>query len=111
MDLWRGNGGGCWRFPARLIVTRASNISGELPEDTFEAFLSAPVIARNKVVGVINVQHRQAHQHTGGEMEVLTTLGEQVGCAHALARLSPLTMDSINHADLDLSGGPVRRRA
>src|SRR3954447_8866393 len=52
---------------------------GELPEDTFEAFLSAPVIARNKVVGVINVQHRQSHQHTGSEMEVLTTLGEQVG--------------------------------
>ena len=38
---------------------------GELPEDTFEAFLSAPVIARNRVVGVINVQHRLPHQHTG----------------------------------------------
>jgi uroporphyrinogen-III synthase len=84
---------------------------GELPEDTFEAFLSSPVIARNKVVGVINVQHRQAHQHTGGEMEVLTTLGEQVGCALALARLSPNTMDSVNHAELVLSGGPVRSRA
>ena len=34
---------------------------GDLPEDTFEAFLSAPVIARNRVVGVINVQHRQPH--------------------------------------------------
>src|SRR5216684_4665455 len=77
---------------------------GELPEDTFEAFLSAPVIARSKVVGVINVQHRQAHQHTGGEMEVLTTLGEQVGCALALARMSPSTVESINHAELVLSG-------
>jgi uroporphyrinogen-III synthase len=83
---------------------------GELPEDTFEAFLSSPVIARNKVVGVINVQHRGAHQHTGGEMEVLTTLGEQVGCALALARMSPLTVESINHAELVLSGGPVRSR-
>src|SRR6202142_2101749 len=53
---------------------------GELEEDNFEAFLSAPVIARNRVVGVINVQHRSSHQHTGGEMEVLATLGEQVGC-------------------------------
>jgi len=84
---------------------------GELPEDTFEAFLSAPVIARNRVVGVINVQHRHAHQHTGGEMEVVTTLGEQVGCALALARLSPQTMESINHAELVLSGSPVRQRA
>ena len=83
---------------------------GELPEDTYEAFLSSPVIARNKVIGVINVQHRQVHQHTGGEMEVLTTLGEQVGCALALARMSPLTVESINHAELVLSGGPVRSR-
>jgi signal transduction protein with GAF and PtsI domain len=75
---------------------------GELPEDTFEAFLSAPVIARNRVVGVINVQHRQNHQHTGGEMEVLTTLGEQVGCALALARIAPQMIESINHAELVL---------
>lgn len=81
---------------------------GELPEDAFEAFLSAPVIARNRVVGVINVQHRAAHQHTGGEMEVLTTLGEQVGCALALARMSPEAMESVRHADLVLAAGPVR---
>ena len=84
---------------------------GELPEDSYEAFLSSPVIARNKVVGVINVQHRQAHQHTGGEMEVLTTLGEQVGCALALARMSSLAVTPVNHAELVLSGGPVRGRA
>lgn len=83
---------------------------GELPEDSFEAFLSAPVIARNKVVGVINVQHRQVHQHTGGEMEVLTTLGEQVGCALALARMSAQTSESVNHAELVLSGG-IRPRS
>src|SRR5580700_5907009 len=81
---------------------------GELPEDTFEAFLSAPIIARNRVVGVINVQHRQPHQHTGGEMEVLTTLGEQVGCALALARMSPEAMESVRHAELVLAAGPVR---
>jgi len=83
---------------------------GELPEDTFEAFLSSPVIARNKVVGVINVQHRQVHQHSGGEMEVLTTLGEQVGCALALARMASSTVASINHAELVLASGPVRPR-
>jgi uroporphyrinogen-III synthase len=83
---------------------------GELPEDTFEAFLSAPVIARNRVVGVINVQHRHPHQHTGGEMEVVTTLGEQVGCALALARMSPQIVESINHAELVLSSSGVRPR-
>ncbi|HZL57293.1 MAG TPA: GAF domain-containing protein [Bryobacteraceae bacterium] len=83
---------------------------GELPEDTFEAFLSAPVIARNRVIGVINVQHRHAHQHTGGEMEVLTTVGEQVGCALALARMATQTVESLNHAELVLSSSGLRGR-
>ena len=80
---------------------------GELPEDTYEAFLSAPVIARNRVVGVINVQHRGVHQHTGSEMEVLTTVGEQVGCVLVLARMSPAALESANHVELVLSSGPV----
>ena len=60
----------------------------DLPEDTFEAFLSAPVIWRNRVVGVINVQHRSAHSHTGGELEMITTVGEQLGCMLMLSQLS-----------------------
>ena len=79
----------------------------ELPEDSFEAFLSSPVIARNRVVGVINVQHRLAHQHTGSEMEVLTTVGEQVGCLLVLARMAPAAMEAANHVELVLSSGPV----
>jgi signal transduction protein with GAF and PtsI domain len=80
---------------------------GELPEDTYEAFLSAPVIARNRVVGVINVQHRMPHQHTGSEMEVLTTVGEQVGCVLLLARMSAGMLDQVSHVQLVLSSGPV----
>lgn len=79
----------------------------ELPEDTFEAFLSAPVIARNRVVGVINVQHRLPHQHTGSEMELLTTVGEQVGCLLVLARMAPTAVEAANHVELVLSSGPV----
>ena len=61
----------------------------ELPEDTFEAFLSAPIVSRSGVVGVINVQHRDPHAHSGGEMELLTTVGEQVGCLLELSRSIP----------------------
>jgi signal transduction protein with GAF and PtsI domain len=84
---------------------------GELREDSYEAFLSAPVIARNKVVGVINVQHRAPHQHTGDEMEVLTTLGEQVGCALELARIAaqPHNEQNDTHVDLVMSSVPTRR--
>ena len=82
---------------------------GDLPEDTYEAFLSAPVIARNRVVGVINVQHRNPHQHTGNEMEVLTTVGEQVGCLLVLARMEPTAVETANHVQLVLSSGPVQQ--
>jgi signal transduction protein with GAF and PtsI domain len=84
---------------------------GELPEDSYEAFLSAPVISRNRVIGVINVQHRLPHQHSGYEMEVLTTLGEQVGCVLVLARMAPDAVESINHVDLVLSSGPISMKA
>jgi uroporphyrinogen-III synthase len=60
----------------------------DLPQDTFEAFLSAPVISQNRVAGVINVQHREAHSHSGSELELLTTMGEQVGCLLALSRMA-----------------------
>ena len=80
---------------------------GELPEDTFEAFLSAPLIARNKVVGVINVQYRAPHQHTGSELEVIATVGEQVGCVLALARMEPSTPAPADHPDLVTALGPA----
>jgi len=79
----------------------------DLPEDTYEAFLSAPVIFRGRVVGVINVQHRAPHQHTGSEMEVITTVGEQIGCVLVLARMTPAALESANHVELVLSSGPV----
>jgi uroporphyrinogen-III synthase len=79
----------------------------ELPEDTYEAFLSVPVIARNRVAGVMNVQHREPHQHTGGEMEILTTIGEQVGCLLMLSRMDASATESANCAELLLSSGPV----
>ena len=58
----------------------------DLPEDTFEAFLSSPVISRQGMEGVINVQHRNPHSHTGVEMELLGTIGEQLGCLMMLSR-------------------------
>jgi signal transduction protein with GAF and PtsI domain len=83
---------------------------GELPEDSYEAFLSAPVIARNRTVGVINVQHRLPHQHTGSELELLSTVGEQVGCVLVLARMAPAAVELTNHVELVLASGPIRPR-
>src|SRR5258706_2303121 len=83
----------------------------DLPEDTFEAFLSAPVLVRNRVAGVINVQHRQPHFHTGGEMELLTTVGEQIGCLVALASLDPAKLAQTDMLELVMApAGSAPRR-
>jgi signal transduction protein with GAF and PtsI domain len=59
----------------------------DLPEDRYEAFLSVPILCRSRVVGVINLQHRQPHSHTDREIRLITTLGFLVGAEIELARI------------------------
>jgi signal transduction protein with GAF and PtsI domain len=59
----------------------------ELPEDRYEAFLSVPVLSRSKLVGVINVQHRQPHTHGRPEIQLISMLGFLVGAEIEMARL------------------------
>ena len=59
----------------------------ELPEDKYEAFLSVPILSRNKLVGVINVQHRQAHTYSNTEIQLISTIGFLVGAEIERARL------------------------
>jgi len=60
---------------------------GALPEDGYEAFLSIPILIKNKLVGVINVQHRKPHVHSPRLISLLSTIGRQVGAAIETARL------------------------
>jgi len=83
----------------------------DLPEDTYEAFLSAPIIARGRVAGVINLQHREPHSHTGDEIEMVTTVGEQIGCLVAQSALDDADLSRINFADLVLAGGTLARES
>ena len=52
-----------------------------LVEDTYEAFLSVPLLSGGEVIGVINVHHREPHHHTQDEVSLLTFIGEQMGGA------------------------------
>ncbi len=52
-----------------------------LPEDTYEAFLSVPIITKRGVVGVINIQHKAKHAHSQMEVNLLTAVGKLVGGA------------------------------
>ena len=59
-----------------------------LPEDTYEAFLSVPLVTSGDLIGVINVHHRHKHQHTPDEVALLTFIGEQMGGAIAKSKLA-----------------------
>jgi uroporphyrinogen-III synthase len=59
----------------------------ELPEDRYEAFLSVPVLSRGKLVGVINLQHRQPHAHSRQDIQLISTIGFLVGAEIEMARL------------------------
>jgi uroporphyrinogen-III synthase len=67
-----------------------------LPEDTFEAFLSVPILCRGKLIGVINLQHRKPYYHTEQEVRLLTAAGYLVGAELERARLE--------NENLELSG-------
>jgi len=59
----------------------------ELPEDRYEAFLSVPVLSRSKLVGVINLQHRQPHEHSRRDIQLISMIGFLVGAEIEMARL------------------------
>jgi signal transduction protein with GAF and PtsI domain len=59
----------------------------ELPEDRYEAFLSVPVLSRGKLVGVINLQHRQPHSHSRRDIQLISMIGFLVGAEIEMARL------------------------
>jgi signal transduction protein with GAF and PtsI domain len=71
-----------------------------LPEDTYESFLSVPLIDSGKVIGVINVHHREARDHMPEEVALLTYVAEQMGGAIAKARLSERSQAAVKKVEL-----------
>lgn len=59
----------------------------ELPEDSYEAFLSVPLLCRGRLVGVINLQHRQPHVYSQRQIRLMSTIGFLVGAEIEMARL------------------------
>ncbi|MFA6215067.1 MAG: GAF and ANTAR domain-containing protein [Patescibacteria group bacterium] len=58
-----------------------------LPEDKFEGFLSVPIIFRNHVIGVINVQHKKSKRYPRKEINFLETIAKQIGGILEVSRL------------------------
>ena len=84
-----GEGVTGWVAEHKSVVALATNAASDhrfkrfpdLVEDTYEAFLSVPLVSGGDVIGVINVHHRDQYQHTPEEIALLTFVGEQMGGA------------------------------
>jgi two-component system, response regulator PdtaR len=84
-----GEGVTGWVVEHHSVVALSSNAGSDsrfkrfqaLIEDTYEAFLSVPLVSGGEVIGVINVHHREKHEHGPDEIALLTFVGEQMGGA------------------------------
>jgi len=65
----------------------------ELPEDKYEAFLSVPLFSRGRLVGVMNLQHREPHVYSERDIHLLSTVGSLAGAEIELARLETQNSD------------------
>jgi signal transduction protein with GAF and PtsI domain len=52
-----------------------------LKEDRYEAFLSVPILSKNEIVGVMNLQHKKEHAYPEGQIKLLYTIGRYLGSA------------------------------
>jgi len=56
-------------------------IVNSLPEDKFEGFLSVPIVYRDKVMGVINVQHSKPRSYSKTETTLFELIAKATGGA------------------------------
>ncbi len=52
-----------------------------LKEDKYEALLSVPILSKNEIVGVMNLQHKKEHLYPEGQIKLLYTIGRYLGSA------------------------------
>jgi GAF domain-containing protein len=105
--LKMGEGITGWVALHKSVVALSSNASADsrfksfqaLPEDTYEAFLSVPLVTGGDVIGVINVHHREKHFHTPDEVALLTFVGEQMGGAIAKSRLAKHSASAVKRME------------
>lgn len=68
-------------LPAKAALDPRFKMFPALVEDTYEAFLSVPVMHRGQAIGVINIHHRERHEHSVKEISTIQFIGEQMGSA------------------------------
>ena len=70
-----------------------------LPEDTYDAFLSVPLVSDGELIGVINVHHKSAHTHAPDEIALVSFIGEQMGGAIAKSKLAERSQSAVRRME------------
>jgi signal transduction protein with GAF and PtsI domain len=52
-----------------------------LAEDRYEAFLAVPILAKDKIIGVMNIHHKKEHEHSEEQINLLFTISKYIGSA------------------------------
>jgi signal transduction protein with GAF and PtsI domain len=105
--LKMGEGITGWVAAHNSVVALSRNASADsrfkpfssLQEDTYQAFLSVPLVDSGDIIGVINVHHREQHQHSSDEVALVTFIGEQMGGLIARAKLTEQSQTAVRRME------------
>ncbi len=106
--LKMGEGITGWVAQHRSVVALDSHAQSDtrfktfqaLPEDTFEAFLSVPLISDGELIGVINIHHKATHAHKPDEIALVSFIGEQMGGAIAKSKLAERSVSATRRMEV-----------
>jgi GAF domain-containing protein len=105
--LKMGEGITGWVAAHKSVVALARNAFSDvrfkpfssLQEDTYQAFMSVPLVDSGEIIGVINVHHREPHQHSSDEVALVTFIGEQMGGVIARAKLAEQSQTAVRRME------------
>src|ERR1700733_8402954 len=92
-----------WVASHKSVIALARNASLDarfkpfhsLQEATYQCFLTVPMIDSGEIVGVINVHHKAAHEHSSDEVALVTFIGEQMRGVIAKAGLTERSQSAV----------------
>jgi GAF domain-containing protein len=96
-----------WVAEHQSVVALSSKASADarfksfqaLPEDTFESFLSVPLVSGGELIGVINIHHKAEHAHAADEIALISFIGEQMGGAIAKSKLAERSSSAVKRME------------
>ncbi len=74
-------------IPRRAYMDPRFKLFQNLPEDKYEAFISVPILLKDELIGVINLQHRRSKTLTAERLKLLSNIARQIAGAIEKTRL------------------------